>query len=184
MNEGSASSPRVVVIGSSCAGKSTFAQQLAAVRGCARIELDEFFWSENWTPRPHSEFLQLVESAAAGTVWVASGNYSQARAVLWARATTIVWLNYSLPLVVWRGIKRTVKRTVLREVLFHGNRESFRRSFLSKESILWWIVSTYHRRQREFEVLRTSAQFSHVQWLETRRPSATAEILRSLQNAA
>lgn len=40
MNEGSAPFPRVVVIGPSCAGKSTFAQHLAEARRCARIELD------------------------------------------------------------------------------------------------------------------------------------------------
>ena len=184
MNHVPTPSPRVVIIGSSCAGKSTFARQLAAAKGCTRIELDELFWSKNWTPKPQSEFLQLVEAASAAQEWVAAGNYSPARSVLWARATTIVWLNYSLPLVLWRGIKRTIKRTALGEVLFHGNRESSRRSFLSKESILWWIVSTYYRRRLEFEALRTSAQYSHVQWLEARHPAATAEILRSLQNAA
>lgn len=94
----------------------------------------------------------------------------------------MVWLNYSLPLVLWRGLKRTITRTVRGDVLFHGNRESFRRSFLSKESILWWIVSTHHRRRREFEALRASAQFAHLRWLEARHPAAAVDILRQLKS--
>jgi adenylate kinase family enzyme len=171
---------RIVVIGSSCAGKSTFAQQLAAARGCACIELDELFWSRDWTPRPLAEFRSSVAQAAAGDAWVAAGNYSSARDLLWPRATTIVWLNYSLPVVLWRGLRRTIRRAALGEVLFHGNRESFRRSFLSKESILWWIVSTYHRRRRNFEALRASGEYGHLQWVEAQDPAAAAEILRSL----
>jgi adenylate kinase family enzyme len=58
---------RVVVVGTSCAGKSTFAQSLAAARGCAFIELDDLHWSPDWTPRPPAAFLQSVEAAAAGS---------------------------------------------------------------------------------------------------------------------
>lgn len=179
-----AKTSRIVVIGSSCAGKSTFAQQLAEARGCAHIELDELFWAENWTPKPTDEFLELVKSASIGDAWVAAGNYSPARDLLWSRATTIIWLNYSLPLILWRGIKRTVRRMMFGEVLFHGNRESFKRSFLSRESILWWIVSTYRHRQREFKSIRATGKFDHLQWLEARHPAATAQILQSLQSAA
>jgi len=175
--------PRVVVIGSSCAGKSTFARSLAAARACEHVELDELFWGPNWTPKPQPEFLRLVTSAAASASWVASGNYSVVRSVLWSRATTVVWLNYSLRRVLWRGVRRTVTRAATRQTLFHGNRESFRRAFLSSESILWWILSTHRRRRREFEALRASGQFNHLQWLEARHPQAAAEILHSLQNA-
>lgn len=172
--------PRVVVIGSSCAGKSTFARHVAEARQCTLIELDELYWAEHWTPKPQVEFLRLVNAASAGRAWVAAGNYSPARRILWARATTIVWLNYSLPLVLWRGLRRTVRRAITRESLFHGNVESFRRSFFSRESILWWIVSTFGRRQREFNALRASPEFSHIQWLEARSPADAADIARSL----
>lgn len=178
-----ATSARIVVIGSSCAGKSTFATHLASAIGCPRIELDELFWSSNWTPKPQTEFLRLVAAAAEKEAWVAAGNYSSARNVLWPRATTIVWLNYSLPLVLWRGLKRTIGHVVSRKVLFHGNRESFRQSFFSRDSILWWIVTTYSQHRKEFAALRASGDFSHLQWLEARHPRAAAEFLRQLRDA-
>lgn len=182
MNAPHTASDRVVIIGSSCAGKSTFARSLAASRGCALIELDELYWAPGWTPKPPAEFLRLVTDAAAGKRWVAAGNYGLSRDVLWGRATIIVWLNFSLPRVFWRGLRRTVARVVSGRALFHGNRESFRRSFLSRDSILWWILTTFHRRQREFEALRDAGAFAHLQWHEARNPREADAILRRLRD--
>lgn len=173
---------RVVVIGSSCAGKSTFARALAASRGCALIELDELYWAPGWTPKPPAEFLARVARAAEGERWVAAGNYGHAREALWGRATTIVWLDFSLPTVFWRGLRRTVARVVSGEALFHGNRESFRRSFLSRDSILWWILTTFHRRRREFGALRDGGSFAHLRWHQARSPREAAAILRLLRD--
>lgn len=173
---------RVVVVGSSCAGKSSFARALAEARGCACVELDELYWAPHWKPKPPAEFLRLVEQAAAGEAWVAAGNYSLAREALWGRATTIVWLDLSLPRVFWRGLRRTVARAVSGVALFHGNRESFGRAFFSRESILWWILSTHGRRRREFAALRASGAFAHLQWHQARSPQAVAALLRALQS--
>lgn len=178
---GAEADPRVVVIGSSCAGKSTFARELASARGCAFIEMDDLFWAGNWVPKPAHEFLAAVEAASAPTQWVVAGNYGSARDVLWPRATTIVWLNYSLPRVLGRGLVRTVRRVVTREVLFQGNRETFRRSFLSRDSILWWIVTTFHRRQHEFESLRASGRYAQLRWIEVRHPDQAAAAMQWLR---
>jgi len=174
-------SPRVVVIGSSCAGKSTFARALAHARGCAHIELDELFWSAHWQPRPAAEFRSLVATSAGAGSWVADGNYSSARDLLWPRATTVVWLNVSLPRALWRGLWRTLDRCVNRRDLWHGNRESLRRAFLSKDSLLLWIATTYHRRRREFAQLRASPDFGHLTWLEARNPRQAEAVLLTLQ---
>ncbi len=115
---------RVVVIGSSCAGKSTFARAFSEATGCAGIELDELYWSHGWQPKPEPEFLRLVEGASAEKEWGAAGNYSPAREILWNRATAIVWLDLSLPRVLARGLRRSLRRIIGGEPLFHGNRET------------------------------------------------------------
>lgn len=173
-------SPRIVVVGSSCAGKTTFAGALAAARGCARIELDELHWDRDWTPKPHAEFLRLVQAAAAGDAWVAAGNYSPARPLLWPRATAVVWLDFSLPRVFWRGLCRTARRGVTRERLFHDNVESLWRGFCTRESILLWILTTFHRRRREFEALQASGEFAHLSWHRVRHPREAQALLRAL----
>lgn len=175
-------SPRIVVIGSSCAGKTTFARELASVRGCPRIELDELFWSADWTPKPQSEFLRLLARDVDQPCWVADGNYSSARHVLWPRATTIVWLNYGLARVLARGLRRTLARSLFGVVLYHGNRESLRRAFASRESILLWIVTTFHRRRRDFNALRASGRFSHLTWHEVTSPAEAKALLLALQD--
>jgi len=47
---------RLVVVGTSGAGKATFAQSLAKQCNLAYIELDSLFWSSNWTPVDPEEF--------------------------------------------------------------------------------------------------------------------------------
>jgi adenylate kinase family enzyme len=176
-----ATSPRIVVIGSSCAGKSSFARALAQSRGCAHIELDELFWSAGWQPRPAGEFRSLVAAAAGGERWVADGNYASARDLLWPRATTVVWLDLALPRVLWRGLRRSLGRAISGRPLWHGNRESLRRMFLSRDSLLLWIVTTFHRRRREFAQLRDSQAFGHLTWLQARDPGEARALLRDLQ---
>lgn len=168
---------RIVVIGSSCAGKSTLAKELSAALNSPYVELDALHWGPNWQCKPTARFQELVAEAAAQSRWVADGNYSIARDQLWPNATTVIWLNYSLPCVIYRALRRTLTRAVSRQVLWHGNRESFRRSFLSRESILWWVVSTFHRRQREFKALQADAQYGRLQWIEFKHPRAAERFL-------
>lgn len=120
--------------------------------------------------------------AAANDAWVIEGNYSAVRDVLWPRATAVVWLNYALPVVLFRGLRRTLKRGVTREPLWHGNRESLRRSFLSRESILVWILTTHARRSREFSRLRRDNVYPQLRWIELRHPRDADAYLAALAN--
>ena len=131
---------RVVVIGSSCSGKTTLARRLAEALGCEHIELDALYWGPGWSEAPREAFRAAVEERLAGDRWVMDGNYSVVRDVVWSRATDAIWLNYPFPIVLGRALVRTLRRIVLREELFGGNRESFRRAFLSRGSILWWVM--------------------------------------------
>lgn len=142
-----------MVIGTSCSGKTTFAKQLANILGVPHIELDAINWLPNWTERSNEEFRLLVEKAVSADEWIVDGNYSRTRDIVWSRATALVWLDYSFPVVVTRAFSRTMRRVFDREVLYSGNRETFRKAFLSKDSILLWMLKTYRRRRREYSHL-------------------------------
>ena len=162
---------RVIVIGTSGAGKTVTGAQLAAAAGCPFVELDELFWGPGWQPKPEAQFIALALEAAAGDAWVAAGNYGVARQALWPRATAVIWLNFSLAVVLRRVLVRTARRVLLREVLWHGNRESLARTLFTRESIVWWTISTHNDRRRRFAALRASGEFPHLRWIEFTRPA-------------
>lgn len=172
---------RVVVIGSSCAGKSTFARQLATNLDSKCIELDELHWGPNWTPKPQKELARLVDEATSGDRWVIEGNYAMVREIIWPRATTVIWLNYNFPTVCYRALKRTIPRAFTHKELWHGNRESLRLSFMSRDSILLWVLRTFHARRKEFNALRASGKYSQLEWIEFKKPIRADEFLKLSQ---
>lgn len=66
---------RVVVIGTSCSGKSTFAHRLAEIIDAPWYELDRLHWLPGWEPRPLDEFRRLVAEKVSQDRWVIDGNY-------------------------------------------------------------------------------------------------------------
>ena len=172
---------RIVVIGTSCVGKTTFARALGRVFSFPHVELDALYWQLNWTPRPPEEFRKLVEQELSQDCWITDGNYSVVRELVWSRATTVIWLNYSFPVVLWRALTRTLRRVLTREELFSGNRESLRMAFLSRESILWWVITTFHRRRRQYRQLFDTATIPELAFVEFRSPSEARHFLRGIE---
>jgi adenylate kinase family enzyme len=140
--------PRIVVIGTSGSGKTTFSRELAQILGRTHIELDALHWGPNWTVR--EDFPELVTVAVSADSWVVDGNYKIVRDQVWERATAIVWLNYPFHVVFCRALWRTVRRLVSGELLYAGNRESFRGAFLERDGIPWWVIRTFRKRRREY----------------------------------
>lgn len=162
---------RVLVVGPSGAGKSTLALALAARLYCPHIELDALYWGPDWTPQPPLAFHAAVEAAAAGERWVIDGNYGSVRALLWPRATHVLWLDYGRGRTMAQLLRRTLRRVATRQALWHGNRESFARVFLSRESILVWAWTTHERRRQDFARLRDAGVYPQLRWLRFERPA-------------
>ncbi|WP_427914142.1 AAA family ATPase [Ramlibacter sp. MMS24-I3-19] len=172
---------RVVIVGMSGAGKSTLARRLAQAMGAPHVELDALFWGPGWEPHFPAEFRACVQAAVQGERWVVDGNYSSVRHLVWPRATAIIWLNLSLPRVFTRVLVRTVRRAASGQVLWNGNRESWRRSFFSRESILWWVARNHAPRRRQFAALKQAAGSGPPAWIELRTPRAVDEWLSSVE---
>ena len=158
------------------------AKRVAAILQAPHIELDAIHWLPDWQERDDDEFRELVSSAVAADRWVVDGNYGQVRDIVWLRATTIVWLNYSFPVVLWRAIHRTVIRSVSRQTVFSGNRETIRRSFFSRESILLWVITTYHRRRKQFRAIFDGGEFPSIQRVEFHNQADACRFLVSLRD--
>ena len=169
---------RVVVVGSSCSGNTTFAKRLAATLGYPHIELDALNWLPDWVQRPDEEFSALVANAVSSDRWIVDGNYGRVRKIVWSRATCVVWLNYGFPTVITRALRRTIRRAFSGEELYSGNKESLKKAFLHRDSILFWVLTTFRRRRRGYEQLRGTNVFAHLQWVEFRKPAEAKHFLR------
>ena len=144
---------RINVVGTSASGKSTMAAALAERLGVPCIELDALHWGPNWTEAPVEVFRERVEAAIAGDDWVVDGNYARARDLVWAKADTVVWLDFPLRTVLARFVRRTARRIGHRQELWAGNRERLRTQLFSRDSLLLWILTTYRARRREYPSL-------------------------------
>lgn len=174
---------RVAVVGTSGSGKTTFAATLAAKLQAPHVELDALHWRPNWIEAPREEFRAAVAAATAADRWVSDGNYSIVRDLVWGRATAVIWLNYRFPTVMGRALWRTVHRSLSREELYSGNRESLSSAFLSRDSILLWVVTSYRRNRRRYTALFEDAAFAHLDRLELRRPSEATRFVAHLPAA-
>lgn len=144
---------RISVVGTSGAGKTTFSGKLSEILGVPHVELDSLHWEAGWTPAPAEVFRSRVRKAVGMDRWVIDGNYSKnARGLVWERADAVVWLNYSFSVNLYRIVRRTVRRVVTGEECCNGNRESLRLAF-SRDSIILWVLRTYHRHRAEYPAL-------------------------------
>jgi adenylate kinase family enzyme len=171
---------RVAVIGTSCSGKTTFARHLALILNCNHVELDALNWLPEWTQRPENEFKAFVETAVGEDRWVVDGNYSRVREVVWSRATTVIWLDYPFPVVLYRALSRTFRRSIQKEILYSGNRESLRKAFFSSDSILLWVLKTYRRHRREYSKLLRDRQNLNRNALVLRSSQEAEEFLAQI----
>ena len=133
------------------------------------------FWAKD---PPHG--FRLAEEAVAADRWVADGNYGQVRDIVWQRATCLIWLNYPFRVVFWRALRRTFTRVFTGQRVYSGNRESFRRAFLSSDSILWWVITTFRQRRREFPTLFGQHHFSFLKVIEFKSQRDADDFMRGL----
>ncbi|MDL5351521.1 toxin [Microbacterium sp. zg-YB36] len=175
---------RIRIVGTSGSGKTRLAEQVAAVAGIPRLELDAVFWDADWQYRDLAEAHDTIRRFVAENPdgWVIDGNWTSRLDGLLAPGTAggpdvVVWLDHARPVVMARVIRRTLRRGILREELWHGNRER-PSSWLRldpEENIIRWAW-TQHSRQREtmaaraadgWPIVRLSGQRSVDDWRDS-----------------
>jgi adenylate kinase family enzyme len=175
---------RINVVGTSGVGKTTTAQQVARRLGLPHVELDALHWDPNWTEAPLEVFRQRIAQALAGEAWVVDGNYTKARDLVWSRVELVVWLDYPLAMIMRQLVWRTLRRTLTGEELWSGNRERFREAFFSRESVLWWALTTYRSRRAKYQAVFARPQDHSFAMVRLPTPRATREWLAGLPAGA
>jgi adenylate kinase family enzyme len=99
---------RVMIIGGSGSGKSTFAREIGLRTGLPVAHMDRLFWEPGWVEADKMVFLRRVEDAVATESWVMDGNYSRTWPGRIDRADTLIFLDLPTWLRLWRVLRRTV----------------------------------------------------------------------------
>lgn len=175
---------RIAIIGTTGSGKSALAENIGRKCSIPHIELDAFQWGPNWTPAPRDLFRQRLTIALRGERWVTSGNYSFARDLIWGSADTIIWLDYSLPIILWQLLTRTLRRLVRNEELWNGNRESWRTHFASRDSLFVWAFQTHAKNRAHYPIELASEPYRHFRLIRLYHPHETARWLKDLNCAS
>jgi adenylate kinase family enzyme len=115
---------------------------------------------------------------------VAGGNYSAVRDLLWTAADTLIWLDYPLWVSLARLLRRTFRRITSQEMLWAGNRETWRDAFLKSNSVIYFAIKSHHRRRREFAKLLAQPEHAHLTVLRFRSPNQTDDWFRQLHSSA
>ena len=156
---------RVLVIGSGGSGKSTVAAQLGELLELEVNHLDKFYWRAGWVEPEQDEWLKTVTNLIERDSWIIDGNYSGTLGLRLQRCDTIVFLDLSRVLCLWRIVKRfLVYRDGTRPDVAEGCRESLNFEFVS------WVWN-YPRRSRPkvMRLLREHGDTKQIFWLRSRR---------------
>jgi len=98
-----------MVIGCCGSGKSTFSKKLASHTSLPIFHLDQYYWKPNWTETESSEWKTIVEDLATKPSWIIDGNYGGTMDIRFREADTIIYLDRSTPVCLWRVVKRIIK---------------------------------------------------------------------------
>ena len=132
-------------------GKSTLARVLAADLDLPYVELDAINWLPDWVERSKDDFRELVQKALEENPdgWVVDGNYgTDLQGMIVRRAETVIYVNMSWGLMFWRTFWRAVARARDRRLICGENIESWRHTFLSRDSLLCFLIKNRKNFQR------------------------------------
>ena len=97
---------RIAIVGSSGSGKSTLAVELGRRLGLEVHHLDAMLWQPGWVMIGREEEHRIQREMAARESWIIDGNYGGTMEIRFARADTIILLEFPRLLCLWRVVKR------------------------------------------------------------------------------
>lgn len=100
---------RVVVIGSSGAGKSVLSRRLGDLTGLPVIHLDHHHWRPGWTEPPAEVWRDQVTEMVKGEEWIIDGNFGGTMELRLQNCDTVIFLDLPRHVCTWRVVKRMVK---------------------------------------------------------------------------
>lgn len=175
---------RIVVVGRTGSGKTTLARQLAEALQVPHVELDSLYFGPEFSTAPLEVLRERTTAALAGDRWVTDGNKRAVRDLIWPRADTIVWLDYSLGVSIWRLGKRARSRTaqLTADAARTGRRSGLPRQLLAAAKGVLTALRSHAGQRREYTKLFGEPSNQHLAVVRLRSPRAAREWLARVTN--
>jgi len=117
---------KVVIIGVSAVGKSTFARAFAQKTGRAVTHMDTIMWEPGWNYVGAEVTARTIREIAVTDNWVIEGYITKAaRADLFQQADSIIYLDYPRWIGVWRYLRRSIAHKRNARVELPGSPDTF-----------------------------------------------------------
>ena len=97
---------KILVIGISGTGKSTFSRQIAAITGLPLHHMDSIIWRENWREASPAEIEQGLAKIEASTEWIVEGWIDHYSKGLLVQADVVYYLDFPGWLAALGGLQR------------------------------------------------------------------------------
>lgn len=86
---------KIIVLGCSGSGKSTFSKKLHEVSGLPIIHLDNIWWKPNRSHISREKFDKELDEILQGDKWIIDGDYSRTYEIRFKSCDTVIFLDYS-----------------------------------------------------------------------------------------
>ena len=97
---------KIVIMGSSGAGKTTLARKLGPMLKINVIHLDRLFWECGWKAKTRETRIDILQKRIMEKQWIIEGTYLHISELHLKAADTIIFLDTSPLCCLWRLMKR------------------------------------------------------------------------------
>lgn len=98
---------KILIIGNTGAGKTTFARELSQKLKLPIVHLDKLYWCGRWEHRTQGEFDILLQAELEKAEWIIDGNYNRTLPHRLKYCDTVFFFDFS-PLACFCGITKRV----------------------------------------------------------------------------
>lgn len=100
---------KIMIIGSSGAGKSTFARELGEILELPVYHLDYYFWKPGWQETPYEEWVDFNKNLVMKDKWIIDGYYGRTVEIRMLAADIIFFFDISPFITTYRVLKRRIQ---------------------------------------------------------------------------
>lgn len=161
---------KIMIIGRSGCGKSTFAIKLSKLLNILVFHLDKYFFEHSWIARNYEEFLSLQKEIISLPNWIIDGNSTKSYEMRYQQADLCLYFNFPKWLCYWRVFKR----------LFDKHPDIDDRAPNCPETVRWSLLKyMWHFEERVNPILRQlQSKYPHVQFIEFRSDEEVNQFIR------